>query len=406
MNLRLAFAVTTLLLFPAAAYPAAAILPVYLDDQDTGFFDNSNPDSNSMADGNPGTTLGEQRRWAFEKALEYWAFRLDSNVTIQVIAEMSDLPCDEFSAVLDSAGAETVHANWSAGAGGDPPAFDDTWYGQALANRISNKDNSAGNEDIGSIFNQDIDASDECLGSNTWYYALGAAPFGQVSFFKTAVHEIGHGINVQTFVDVTDGTRLSTSPPNPQELDDVYMKFLEDLQIGKTWPNMSDGERADSATNTDDLVWFGASVQTASGDLASGTVGDKVKMYAPDPLEEGSSVSHWNTDVDDMSGGREIMQPSATGSEKLLVTHAMLEDMGWNEILPSNCTFDLDHRNVTGTQNGNNTFNACATVTYDGTVINSGTTSTIAGQLVTMAAGFNVKSGATFAATTDPTIGL
>ncbi|HAS22697.1 MAG TPA: hypothetical protein DCR51_06055, partial [Idiomarina loihiensis] len=133
---------------------------------------------------------------------------------------------------------------------------------------------------------KNIDESDNCLGSNTWYYALGEAPPGTISFFATVLHEIGHGIGVTTFVDNASGSRLL-------ERDDVYMKFLEDHSTGKLWPEMDDTERMASAIDTSDLHWVGANVLAALGPLSDGISGGHAQMYAPNPLRGGSSVSHW-----------------------------------------------------------------------------------------------------------------
>lgn len=100
----------------------------YTDGASEGFNDPGTPHSQSTTDGNPGTTLGEQRRWAFEKAMEFWALRVASSVTITVDAEMTndtnELPCDDTSAVLGSAGPESaVHFS----SGGSPHPVADTY---------------------------------------------------------------------------------------------------------------------------------------------------------------------------------------------------------------------------------------------------------------------------------------
>ncbi len=376
----------------------ASLVPVYNDGASEGFNSIDPPHAVSSDDGNPGATLGEQRRWAFERALEYWGRRLDSGVVIEVIAEMNDLPCDSFGAVLGSAGPTNVMRDWLPAAGGSGPAFADTWYVIALANRIANTDMNSGSADVFSQFNKTIDESSNCLGSNTWYYALGDAPPGTVSFFKTAVHEIGHGIGFLTLVDLGSGSRFLGS-------DDIYMKFLEDHSTGKQWPDMTDSERAASATNTTNLHWVGSNVLAAAGSLTSGVSGGHVQMYAPDPLQGGSSVSHWDIHVA-ANSNNDIMGPTATGSEKLLVTGNLLHDLGWNDVPANNCTFASDRLVLSSLFSGNNTHNACVSVTYDGAIINDGNTSTTAGREVVLKNGFSVQQGATFGVKTDPDIGF
>lgn len=378
----------------------AVLLPVYGDGPTEGFNSNDPPLAVSTNDGNPGTTLGEQRRWAFEQALDYWGRRLDSDVVIEVEAEMNDQFCDSFSAVLGLAGATTGIANWSPGAGGSGPGFANTWYPIGLANRIANEDIRPLLSDIGAEFNKRIDESNSCLGSNTWYYALGEAPAGTVSFFTTALHEIGHGLGFATLVNLANGSRASG-------WDDIYMKFLEDHSTGEAWPDMSDAERMASAVDTSDLHWVGANVLAATGSLSSGVSGGHVRMYAPDPLQGGSSVSHWDTVLSDNDSNDEFMEPTATGTEKSVVTHELLQDIGWNDVPANNCSF-ADYRLLVSSSllGGSNTHGACVSVTYDGATITDGDTSATAGQQVILKNGFTVEQGATFAVEIDPDIGL
>ncbi|BFM20146.1 hypothetical protein [Gilvimarinus japonicus] len=386
-------------LWCTGALADAVLSPVYNDGAVEGFNSFDPPHAASADDGNPGATLGEQRRWAFERALEYWARRLDSDVVIEVAAEMNNLSCNAFSAVLGSAGPNNVSRDWFPGADGTNPTFANTWYPIALANSIADRDLGPGSSDIGSQFNKNIDESDNCLGSNTWYYALGEAPPGTISFFATVLHEIGHGIGVTTFVDNASGSRLL-------DRDDVYMKFLEDHSTGKLWPEMDDTERMASAIDTSDLHWVGANVLAALGPLSDGISGGHAQMYAPNPLRGGSSVSHWDTAIEDSDNNHELMEPSATGSEKLLITGELLQDLGWNDVPANDCTFTSDRLSLSSFFSGDNTHNACVSVTYDGAVIIGGSTNATAGREVVLKNGFTVEQGATFGVNTDPDIGL
>ncbi|MDO3383247.1 hypothetical protein [Gilvimarinus algae] len=383
----------------SSAMADSVFSPVYLDGALEGFNSNDAPHAASTADGNPGTTLGEQRRWAFERALEYWELRLDSNVVIEVAAEMNDLSCSFSGAVLGSAGPDWAYADWVPSAGGSSPAFANTVYPSALANRLANRDLDVDYPDIGATFNKQIDESDGCLFQTSWYYALGEAPSGTISFFATALHEIGHGIGFLTFVDKASGSRL-------WEMDDIYMKFLLDHSTGKLWPDMTDSERAASATDPSDLHWVGPNVMAALGPLTGGVSDGHAHMYAPETLEGGSSVSHWDTAIEDSNGNHELMEPSATGSEKLLITGELLQDIGWNDVPANDCNFASYRLTLSSLYSGTNEHNACVSVTYDGALIYEGDTTATAGREVVLKNGFTVEQGATFRVQTDPNIGL
>lgn len=312
----------TALCLAAIGAQAATINVIYLDPSD-GFHSVLAPDPASPA---PGASLGAQRRASFEAAAADWANRLASNVPIDVEAEMVPLSCSSFQAVLGAAGTNFVEANWSPGPGGISPPFVDTWYHSALAEKIANVDLSGG-ADIGSIFNSRIDDNDDCLTGTNWYYALGpgGAPLGTISFYDVVLHEIGHGVGVSTFVNLSAGSRF-------MGLDDIYMRFLEDHSLGLTWDQMTDQQRSDSAVDTDDLHWVGPAVQGASGVLDDGADGTHVRLYAPPSLSAGSSVSHFDVSLN-AAGDNELMEPFATGSAQILVTDELLTDEGWGPVL-------------------------------------------------------------------------
>lgn len=101
------FLVATFIVSPFAH--AATITVVNLDSPGEGFNDASPPDADSTAGGNTGATLGAQRLIAFQFAADIWGGLLDSTVEIRVGAKFDPLFCNETSAVLGSAGTNTVH---------------------------------------------------------------------------------------------------------------------------------------------------------------------------------------------------------------------------------------------------------------------------------------------------------
>lgn len=384
----------------AAPLQAANFSPEYEDSAGEGFFSNDAPDTLSANDGNPGATLGAQRQWAFEKALEFWGLRLDSLVTIRVRAKMDSQFCENNSAILGSAGPFSFNVF---DIGSSPHPIADTWYPYALVDRFSGSDADSSNPDISSTFNKEIDAG--CFNGGTWYYALGEAPSNRISFFETVVHEIAHGVGFLTIVDLQTGERAEGN--DGIRRDDVYMTALEDHSLSQTtWPDMTDGERADSATDSNDLHWVGADVLGSISELNNGTSNGHVEMYAPNSIEQGSSVSHWDEDVVDAGGLQDVMTHEASDNQKLLVTEDLLHDIGWNNAPANNCIFTQNRLVETATFTGSNAHEACVSVTYDGAVIDSGDTGALARQQVILKNEFTVTLGATFGASTDPGIGL
>lgn len=314
-----------LLVMTAPAAIAATVTVVYLDGAGEGFNSGAAADPVSPA---PGATLGAQRKASFEAAADFWGLNLTSSVPILVNAEMNPLPCNPGGAVLGSAGALAINRDWV----GAPLAA--TWYHISLANKLAGVDFDPPNSDVGATFNSDIDNNDSCLAGTNWYYDVvaGAGPAFTISFFDVVLHEIGHGIGVSTFVNLSAGTKFLG-------LDDIYMTFLEDHNLGggTLWPPMSNAQRASSAIDLANTHFTGPAVQAIvdTGCLTGGVNGGHAMVYAPNPLETGSSISHWDTTMD-RNGTSEIMEPFAEAGATFLLTFELLEDIGWGPTGPAN----------------------------------------------------------------------
>lgn len=290
---------------------AATVNVLNLDGPGEGFND---PTVVAPLPGNPATTRGGQRLNAAQAAANAWGSVLTSAVPIEVGMRFDAQTCDASSAVLGSAGPTTVHGEFP----NAPLPF--TWYPQALANALSGSDLDPTNPDIGATFNSDIDDNNLCLNNINWWYGIGApAVPGTIDFFGVLLHEMGHGLGFLTVVDKATGAELQGYP-------DTYEVNLEDHSLGLNWPAMTDGQRAASATDTGDLHWTGSSAVGNAGVLTAGVAqSNHIRMYAPNPVELGSSVSHWDIAVTP----NELMEPFATPDLADLVTYNLFRDIGW-----------------------------------------------------------------------------
>ncbi len=298
---------------------AATITIVNLDSPGEGFNDTA---PFTPVGGNPATTLGEARLNAFQHAADIWGNILDSNVEILVGANFDPLDCSAFSGILGSAGANTIHINFA----GAPVA--NTWYPQALANALNGNDLSAGNYDIGATFNSNLNGAPTCLGGLEWYYGFDSNPGSDFDFVSVVLHEIGHGLGFQTFVNLATGIKLGG-------VDDTYMLNLEHhVATPSDYPSMTNFQRKIASISDPHLHWTGANVRGASGDKTAGVNGDHVQMYGPNPLQLGSSVSHFNTAV----SPNELMEPSYTGPNHLPgLAVELLLDISW-QLDPEYCS--------------------------------------------------------------------
>ena len=311
------------------------ITVVNLDDPGEGFND---PTMAVPVGGNPGVTIGQQRLIAFQHAANIWASLITSPVEIRVEGKFDPLSCSANSAVLGSAGPNSSHRNFP---GAPVPS---TWYVQALANSLFGGDLSPGSNDIGASFSSTI-GTPGCLQNSGWYYGLDASPpAGKIDFVTVLLHELGHGLGFLSLVSLSTGQKRNG-------FDDAYMRFLEDHSTSKLYPQMTDEERLAASINTGNLHWTGPNVVAGSGGLTAGRhPSGHVRMYAPNPAQSGSSVSHYDTAL----SPNELMEPSYTGPRHDVgLTLELFADLGWNvssvPLLPEVTIAATDH---TATEQG------------------------------------------------------
>jgi hypothetical protein len=298
-----------LLAVPAHRAGAAVFTVVNNDGAGEGLNDTT---ARSPVGGNEGPTLGAQRRIAIARAAGVWGAALASAVPIRLAVTFDALYCDGNAATLGSAGPTTVLRDFP----GAPRR--NTWYPQALANALAGSDQLTDYDDIEMQFSSTIDSG--CLPGLQWYYGLdGQAGDDEIDFTTTVLHEIAHGLGFLTFVDPDTGDRLGN-------VDDVFMDFPFDATTGQRWPALTDAQRAASSVADGALLWSGDDVVAASGFLGTGrTTGGLVEMYAPMPVESGSSVSHFNTTLQP----DELIEPYITAHPTMDLTLLALADIGW-----------------------------------------------------------------------------
>jgi hypothetical protein len=230
-----------------AAHAEVEITIINNDPPGAGFND---PTPVAPVGGNPGTTLGQQRLIAFQFAAEIWGSQLKSAVPIEVLANFLPLPCDATSAVLGAAGSLYILSDFGAG----KPA---TWYSAALSNKLTKTDLVPELPDIRAFFNSNL-GQPNCLTGIGWYLGLDNNPGTQLDLVTVLLHELAHGLGFQSFTDETNGQQAG-APDDP--LPSIFDHFLRDEDAKKTWPEMTDAERALSAVTPRNLGWNGHHVK-------------------------------------------------------------------------------------------------------------------------------------------------
>ena len=298
-----------LLAISVPAHATNIILNV-IDGPGEGFND---PSPVAPVTGNSGVTLGEQRTNVFLAAAGFWESQLDSDVDIIVNAAFDPQACTATGAALGFAGPLGISANFA-----NAP-FPDQLYSIALANSLAGVDLAPGASDVISIFNSVLDlGSPTCIGGQGWDYRIGVSTGSALEFFTTAVHELAHGLGFLSFHNLATGALFGG-------MNDSFIVNLTDQSTGLAWPDMTNAQRVASSTNTGNLVWTGAQVATVSSLLVDGLQPDGVQMFAPNPAQSGSSVSHWDTALNP----NELMEPFATLNPISDLTVNAMYDIGW-----------------------------------------------------------------------------
>ncbi len=315
---------------------AANIVLNVVDDANEGFNDTSAPFAGQT--GNTGTTLGEQRLQVFQAAADYWEERLVLTVDVVVDISFDPLFCASNSATLGSAGARNLFLNFT----NAPRA--NTLYVSAVANNLAGRRLGSNSADIAARFNSDIDNNSNCLGSTNWWLGINSpAPRFTISLFDTVLHEIGHGLGVASGVR-QNGELLGG-------FIDAYALHLYDQDQDRFWGDMTTAQRVTSSTNTGKVSFRGPSVEANTGHVQVGKTNlGHLRVYAPNPFEPGSSISHWDT----VLTPDELMEPSATPTSDDRATLQMLKDVGWglaqDLVVPGELEFNVLNISANETQ--------------------------------------------------------
>ena len=305
----------------STAFAQATIVIENFDAAGTGFND---PTAATPVGGNSGTTVGQQRLNAFQHAANIWGSTLPGGPTITVRASWEDQACEANAGTLGSAGSIGLARNFP-----NAPVIN-TWFGGALANTLAGFDLDPANPEIRARFNRKLGQAG-CLENSRWYYGFDAnSGPGGIKLVTVLLHEFAHGLGFQTFTSASSGVQFTAQngEPYPSTID----RFLFDNTAGKDWTQMTNAERVASSVNTGNLVFTGAQVHSDAAFLDSGKDSQgRPRMYAPNPIRVGSSVSHWDT----VASPNQLMEPnitidiwqSVTAPEDL--TFSLLRDIGW-----------------------------------------------------------------------------
>lgn len=363
-------------LVTSVSAPAATLVLRNVDAAGVGFND---PTPAEPVGGNSGTTVGEQRLIAYQRALDLWGSVLQSEVPIVVRGSFAALSCTATGGTLASAGAVSIFANFA-----NAP-FQNRWYGGALADSLAGTDLNPGADDIVANFNGNVGTAN-CISGPGWYYGLdNAPPAGAIDFLNTFMHEVSHGLGFQNFANEANGTL-------PNGLADVYMNYTLDLDRDKTWDQLTGSEIIASAINTGRVVWSGERVNTNAPFVLGPLEGINVSGTVFKELEYGTAAFGPAVGADNF-GGDVVLTSDAGGASTTDGCEAIANDVAGKVALVDRgtCGFAVKVKNA---QNAGASAVIVANTT-SGVLTMGGTDATIVipSVLVSLADGNLIKGG-------------
>jgi hypothetical protein len=302
----------------------------------------NDPTPVSPVGGNPGTTLGAQRRNAVLEAVRQLAAGLDSEAPIVIRACWRDFETNPNGATtLAAAGPSAVVIEdrslvFSDGTTFAPAPFLPEKYASysiAPAARLGGTSgcrilggNCATASEMTITYNSRIGQSGVANGF-PFYLGYDRPPFNALDFVGVSVHELGHGLGFLSFVrlNATGGGALGS---RLFERDDIYARQVFDNRGGqlRAFTRLSNEERVAAMTSVTGLSWMDPRVQSHPQFFNIGLPG--VLLFAPSTLSPGSTLSH----LSQFYLGQ-LMTPSldlSEGARQLGMAVPMLYALGWD----------------------------------------------------------------------------
>lgn len=311
----------------------------------------NDPTPKSPVRGNSGTTLGAQRRLAAQEAARLLSEQLQPRVPTRVRACWKNLG-EGNSLTLAQAGPNYFFLD-DPGTLAHLPGLERgyTWFAAAAAAqqagttqcRLVGGMSCEDAYEVDATFNSTVDGS-LGLGSRSFDYGFTqSGALNDPSFVTVAMHEIAHGlgfvglINTGFRTDQPLGSKIRLLTDAPL-YDDAFgantvWTTAEGGSAGLPFLAISDEQRLTALTSFVDLRFSGGNA-IAEAALASNFGGSPAPenflwLYAPSPIEGGSSYSH-------IGNNRYTLQPQmmlpsiiASGPRDLGIGKGVLKDVGW-----------------------------------------------------------------------------
>jgi hypothetical protein len=249
---------------------------------------------------------------SFQAAVDIWANIISSPVPIRITATWRAIDSGTSGGtILGQASPADFTRNFP----GQLRAG--TWYPMALAEKLAGQElNSVNDPDITAEFNS----------SAPWYLGVAAPPANQFDFTSVVLHELCHGLGfTSSFRKSGNNGSWGFSTSSNFTFDPFIENSGSQQLINIT--NFKNPSTALGDQLTSDNLFF----NSPTGILSN--KGEKIKLYAPNTYEPGSSISHVNDATYPSGNANSLMTAGASLREVIRdpgpIVRGMFADMGW-----------------------------------------------------------------------------
>ena len=258
-------------------------------------------------------SLSTQQQTATEYALELWSKQLTGTQPVSINTSFVPMAVG----ILGGSYTQPSYLN----------VANQTWYCSALGNQLAGYNVVPGMDDIRIEMNSYY--------SSSFYYGLDGNAGSLTDWVTVMLHEVTHGLGFYSnctqdgryYYVASDGIGYYDNSNRPG----IFDRQLYQGTTGNTClTDLTQSQR--EALFTSGNLYAGS----PGSHLLAANGGTRVKMYAPNPWQSGSSVSHW----DNNPGFTNFMQyayqyPLHTFNARKI---AIMRDMGWEIPCPSGVT--------------------------------------------------------------------
>ncbi|WP_035614599.1 Ig-like domain-containing protein [Haloferula sp. BvORR071] len=300
------FFLPLLLVATASAVP---IQVTYTDAANTGFFD---PAPRAATGSNPGTTLGQQRRIAFEYAASRWSSQIKGSIPIKVTAGWaSTAPGGNGIITMASASPQNFFKNGVVVSG---LPKNNTFYPSALVDQVMGQDLVLNGTSTDVSVNCNSYPDEITSDGFSWNYDLNNSGAGS-SFAGAILHELAHGFGFIATLDQNGNYGIGFPTAWDSLMTDGAGTFLTTMAAGSRVP----------LRTSDDVFADGPTLRLYNN-------GNPAKVHAPATYSGGSSLHHFDETTYSTPGNiNELQTPLLSFPTQAfgpLVTSAM-RDMGY-----------------------------------------------------------------------------